>query len=71
VLQITPTSQYSTVTNSHTLQFTTACTKFPQSLVSSPVVCLVMTSDVIDPSDSMFMASHRWWLSPISVQLPY
>jgi hypothetical protein len=37
-LQIITTSNYSAVANSHTLQFTTACTKSSQSDVSSPVV---------------------------------
>jgi hypothetical protein len=37
-LQIVTTSNYSAVTNSHTLQFTTACTKSPRSAVSSPVI---------------------------------
>jgi hypothetical protein len=37
-LQIITTSNCSTVTNSHTLQFTTAHTKFFPSAVSSPVV---------------------------------
>jgi hypothetical protein len=37
-LQNVTTSNYSAVTNSHTLQFTTACTKSFQSAVSSPVV---------------------------------
>jgi hypothetical protein len=36
-LQIVTTSNYSTITNSHTLQFTTAHTKSSQSAVSSPV----------------------------------
>jgi hypothetical protein len=37
-LQIVTTSNYSAIDNLHNLQFTTACTKSPQSAVSSPVV---------------------------------
>jgi hypothetical protein len=37
-LQIIATSNYSVITNSHTLQFTTARTKFSQPAVSSPLV---------------------------------
>jgi hypothetical protein len=37
-LQIVTTSNYSAITNPHTMQFTTACTKSSQSAVSSPVV---------------------------------
>jgi hypothetical protein len=43
-LQIITTSNYSAVTNSHTLQFTTAHTKSSQSAV--------------DPSTSVVMTSH-------------
>jgi hypothetical protein len=32
------TSNYNAITNSHTLQFTTACIKSSQPAVSSPVV---------------------------------
>jgi hypothetical protein len=39
-LQIVSTSNSSTIGNSHTLQFTTACTKSSQSAVSSWVVAL-------------------------------
>jgi hypothetical protein len=38
-LQIVTTSNYSAITSSHTLQFTTACSKSSQPAVSSPVVC--------------------------------
>jgi hypothetical protein len=37
-LQIVTTTKYKVITNSHTLQFTTACTKSSQSAVSSLVV---------------------------------
>jgi hypothetical protein len=37
-LQIVTTSNYSTISNSHTLQFTTVGTKSSQSAASSPVV---------------------------------
>jgi hypothetical protein len=37
-LQNVTTSNYSAITNSHTLQFTRARTKSSQSAVSSPVV---------------------------------
>jgi hypothetical protein len=37
-LQFITTSNYSTVTNSHNLKFTTAHTKSSQSAVSSPAV---------------------------------
>jgi hypothetical protein len=37
-LQIVTASSFSIVINSHTLQFTTACTKSSQSDVSSPVI---------------------------------
>jgi hypothetical protein len=37
-LQIVTTSNYSSTANSHSLQFTTARTKFSQSAVSSAVV---------------------------------
>jgi hypothetical protein len=37
-LQIVTTSNYSAIANSHTLQFTTACTKSSQSAVSSLIV---------------------------------
>jgi hypothetical protein len=37
-LQIVTTSNYSAITNSHTLQFATARTESSQSAVSSPVV---------------------------------
>jgi hypothetical protein len=37
-LLIITTSNYSPVANSHTLQFTTGCTKSFHSAVSSPVV---------------------------------
>jgi hypothetical protein len=37
-LQIITTNNYSAVTNSHTIQFTMACTKSSQSAVSSPVI---------------------------------
>jgi hypothetical protein len=37
-LQIVTTSNYSTITNSHTLEFATACTKPSQSAVSTLVV---------------------------------
>jgi hypothetical protein len=37
-LQIVTTSNYSAIANSHTQQFATACTKYSQSAVSSPVV---------------------------------
>jgi hypothetical protein len=37
-LEIVTTSNYRTITNSHTLQFTTACTKSSQTAVFSPVV---------------------------------
>jgi hypothetical protein len=38
LLQNVTTSKYSAVANSHTLQFTTARTKYSQSAVSSSVV---------------------------------
>jgi hypothetical protein len=38
LLQIVTTSNYNTITNSHTQQFTTARTKSSQYAVSSPVV---------------------------------
>jgi hypothetical protein len=38
ILQIVTASNYSAIANSHTLQFTIACTKPSQSAVSSPVV---------------------------------
>jgi hypothetical protein len=38
LLQIEITSNYSSIANSHTLQFTTGGTKSPQYVVSSPVV---------------------------------
>jgi hypothetical protein len=37
-LQFGITSNHSAITDSHTLQFTTACIKSSQSAVSSPVV---------------------------------
>jgi hypothetical protein len=37
-LQIITTSNYSAITNSHTLKFTTACIKSSQSAVSSLIV---------------------------------
>jgi hypothetical protein len=36
-LQVITTSNYSAITNSHSLQFTTACTKSSQSAGSSPL----------------------------------
>jgi hypothetical protein len=39
-LQIIITNNYSTITNSHTQQYTTACIKSSQSVVSSPVIVL-------------------------------
>jgi hypothetical protein len=42
-LPIVTTSNYSTIANSHTMQFTTACTKSSQSSVSTSR-CLVTTS---------------------------
>jgi hypothetical protein len=37
-LQIITTNNYSAISNSHTQQFITACTKSSQSSVSSPVI---------------------------------
>jgi hypothetical protein len=54
-LQIVTASIYSTIANSHTLQFSTACTKFSQSAVFT-CCCLVITSNTVGPSTSMFMS---------------
>jgi hypothetical protein len=54
-LQIVTTSNYSTIANSHTQQFTTAHTKSSHSAVSSPVV-RKMASNATDPSTFMFMS---------------
>jgi hypothetical protein len=48
-LQIVTTSNHSAIANSHTLQFTTACTKVF-------IVCLVMVSNAVAPSASYSMA---------------
>jgi hypothetical protein len=53
-LQIVTTSNYSAISNSHTLQFTTACTMSSQSAVFSTCCRLVTASNAVVTSASAF-----------------
>jgi hypothetical protein len=61
---------YSAILNSHTLQFTTASTKSPQSAVFTGCH-LVAALNVVDSSASMFHGSGPRGLAPVSQLLLY
>jgi hypothetical protein len=64
-LQFGITSNYSAITDPHTLPFTRACTVLSVCCVFTGC-CLVMTLSVIDSSASVFYGyGPRWWM-PIS-----